>query len=468
MSFVFYDTETTGTDTSFDQILQFAAIRTDADLNELERFEIRCQLLPYIVPSPSAMRVTGVEAARLIDPSLPTHYEMIRTIREKLLSWSPAMFLGYNSLKFDEHLFRQALYKTLHPPYLTNSSGNSRSDILTMVQAASLFVPDALIIPTGDMGKPIFKLDKVAPANGFNHEHAHDALADVEATIFLCRLLVDRAPELWSTFMRFSQKAAVSGYVIDERIFCLADFYFGSPYAWLVTHLGSNTENSSEFYVYDLAVPPDSLAGLSDGQLADRLLQLPKPIRRLKSNTSPILMPMEDAPAIAKATTLGSDELERRVVFLETTPGLRERLIAVFQSTRQEKQPSPHVEAQLYDGFFSQADLKLCEAFHAVPWPERIAIVDKLEDSRLKHMGLRLIYCEQPHLFPEQAYRNYNLALARRILGADATSPWLSVPKARQEIEGFLSNCAAEDAIFLQEHLAYLSERFQWATEMLK
>ncbi|SHL68298.1 Exonuclease [Roseovarius marisflavi] len=30
--FIFYDTETTGTDTTFDQILQFAAILTDADL----------------------------------------------------------------------------------------------------------------------------------------------------------------------------------------------------------------------------------------------------------------------------------------------------------------------------------------------------------------------------------------------------------------------------------------------------
>ena len=33
MPFVFYDTETTGTDTDFDQILQFAAIKTDDELN---------------------------------------------------------------------------------------------------------------------------------------------------------------------------------------------------------------------------------------------------------------------------------------------------------------------------------------------------------------------------------------------------------------------------------------------------
>ena len=48
-SFVFYDTETTGTDTAFDQILQFAAIRTDDNMRELDRFEIRCRLLPHIV-----------------------------------------------------------------------------------------------------------------------------------------------------------------------------------------------------------------------------------------------------------------------------------------------------------------------------------------------------------------------------------------------------------------------------------
>lgn len=44
MAFVFYDTETTGSDIFYDQILQFAAIRTDDTLNEIERFEIRCRI----------------------------------------------------------------------------------------------------------------------------------------------------------------------------------------------------------------------------------------------------------------------------------------------------------------------------------------------------------------------------------------------------------------------------------------
>ncbi len=61
MAYVFYDTETTGTDSTFDQILQFAAILTDDDLNELERFEIRCRLLLHVIPAPVAMLATRVD-----------------------------------------------------------------------------------------------------------------------------------------------------------------------------------------------------------------------------------------------------------------------------------------------------------------------------------------------------------------------------------------------------------------------
>ena len=57
---IFYDTETTGTDTAFDQMLQFAAIKTDDDLNVIDQFNVRCRLLPWVVPSPGALVITGV------------------------------------------------------------------------------------------------------------------------------------------------------------------------------------------------------------------------------------------------------------------------------------------------------------------------------------------------------------------------------------------------------------------------
>ena len=51
MALIFYDTETTGTDTYFDQILQFAAVKTDADLNELA--ELRAKVAELSGPSVS-------------------------------------------------------------------------------------------------------------------------------------------------------------------------------------------------------------------------------------------------------------------------------------------------------------------------------------------------------------------------------------------------------------------------------
>jgi exodeoxyribonuclease I len=461
MGFVFYDTETTGTDAAFDQILQFAAIHTDFQLNELERFEIRCRLLPHVIPAPGAMRVIKLQAARLFDPSLHSHYEMTCRIREKLLAWSPALFIGYNSIEFDEHLLRQALYKSLHLPYLTNTNGNSRSDAMRMVQAVSLFAPGALAIPTGDGGQLVFKLDRVAPLNGFSHDRAHDAVADVEATIFLCRLIMEKAPDLWSAFMRFSQKAAVADHVSTEPIFCLSDFYFGDPYSWLVTTLGSNPDNSSEIYVYNLAIEPESLIGLSDEGLLDRLAVTPKPVRRLRSNACPIIMPTEDAPAIATAAQLGIEELTRRAGFLRDNQDFRDRLVVSFQSTKDEPPPSPHLEQQLYGEFFPKEDEALIERFHVVPWEARPSIVLAFKDLRLKKIGQRLIYLERPDLLTDVERHRYDRAIAARIARDDAEAPWLTLPRAIAVLDDLMAEADPIEAVFLQEHRDHLAGRME-------
>jgi exodeoxyribonuclease I len=126
----FYDTETTGTDTAFDQILQFAAIRTDENLREVEQFEIRCRMLPHVVPSAGALIATGVTPRMLTDNTLPTHYEAARQIAGRLADWSPSIFLGYNSTSFDEELLRQTFYQTPQPIYVgveTATAGQKNS-----------------------------------------------------------------------------------------------------------------------------------------------------------------------------------------------------------------------------------------------------------------------------------------------------------------------------------------------------
>ena len=465
MGFVFYDTETTGTDTAFDQILQFAAIHTDDELNELERFNIRCRLLPHIVPAPGAMRVTGVRADQLFLPSLPSHYEMMRVIRGKLLEWSPSLFVGYNSLEFDEHLLRQSFYMTLHPPYLTNTHGNGRSDVLRMVQAASLFAPNALALPMTDDGGTIFKLDRVAPANGFDHRHAHDALADVEATIFLCRRLKERAPKIWSSFMEFSNKASVSEYLASEPTFCFSEFYFAKPYSWIVIYIGSNPEVTTEHLVFDLSNDPAEFAALSDDELAERLQKSPKPVRRIKGNASPIIMPTADAPSICAALQLGADELARRAELLQADEALCARLIRALLSIREKPEESAHVEKQLYSGFFSDADSARLNLFHRLPWEERPAIVAQFEDRRLRLIGRRLLYVERPELLSVSERVEFSHAIAKRLAGDSGDEPWLTLPKAIAALDELLASTDGTEQKLLQEHRAHLIDRQSCAAE---
>lgn len=132
MNFAFYDLETTGISPAFDQPLQFAAILADGEFREIERVNLRCRITPHIIPSPWALAVTGVRPAQLTDPSLPTLFEFTQAIGTLIERWSPAIWTGFNSIRFDEEMLRQAFYQNLQPDiFATQFNGNTRFDALT-------------------------------------------------------------------------------------------------------------------------------------------------------------------------------------------------------------------------------------------------------------------------------------------------------------------------------------------------
>jgi exodeoxyribonuclease-1 len=195
---VFYDTETTGLKPAFDQITQFAAIVTDQDFNIIEEVNLRCRLQPHVLASPGAMFVTKV-GPKAIQSAPLSCYEMVRAIRAFIQKWSPAVFIGFNSISYDENMLRQAFYQHLHPVYPTNTNGNSRMDILRLAHAVAAYRPDTITVPLNDKGKPTFKLGLLAAANGLALDNAHDAHADTRATLGIAKLLRARAPEVWES-----------------------------------------------------------------------------------------------------------------------------------------------------------------------------------------------------------------------------------------------------------------------------
>jgi exodeoxyribonuclease-1 len=106
MGFVIYDLETTGLHKRFDQILQFAAVHTDAELKVLEAVEYEGRLRHHILPSPGALHVTGARYADLVDPLRPSYDTMLGQIHGAMARWSPSMFVGFNSISYDDEVLR--------------------------------------------------------------------------------------------------------------------------------------------------------------------------------------------------------------------------------------------------------------------------------------------------------------------------------------------------------------------------
>ncbi len=459
MAFIFYDTQTTGTHTRFDQILQFAAVLTDDDLKPIDIFDIRCRLQPHMVASPGAMQVTGVTAAELHDPLLPSHYEMCRQINAGFQQWSPATIVGYNSLSFDEEMLRSAFYQSLLPIFVTNMNGNSRFDILKLARAVYRFQPDAIKWPTNYNGKVSFKLDQLAPANGFTHANAHEAIADVEATIFMVRLIRQKAREIWDHLFDHRTKKAATDLLMTAPLVTASAFERSNGKSSLVTGLKVNPEFNGQVFCFDLALDPEPYIEASDEQLAEAIASGSHPLTIVRVNSCPVLMPLEIGGPHCVGYDLGREELARCAELVRADPAFADRFVDAYLEQAEPYPKNHHVEEQIFDGFYGEEDNDRINHFHQLPWNWRAKIAADIEDSRLKTLTLRLIYNEAPETMPMQLKASYDKAIAERLLPQEETAnvPWTTLSKAIAEAEKILESDPENELI--REHLADLKGR---------
>jgi len=435
MSFVFYDTETTGTDTTFDQILQFAAIFTDSDLNELDRFETRCRLLPHVIPAPGALLATRVTPAVLTDPELPSHYEMMLQIAEKLRAWSPAIFTGYNTLSFDEPLLRQAFYQTLQPVYLTNTGGNQRADVLRLAQATAALAPNAMAVPISPKGKPTLRLDTLAPANGFAHENAHDALADVEATIYMARLIRARAPAVWNSLMPLVDKGEVIASLSTSEPKCLVEYHMGVPSLRAVVGCGHHPKNPTMQAVFDLRRDPAEVLNLREGDLVEETKGRNRALRTVYANKMPALVDPGLAPDLQAAAGLPMAEIVRRAAVVSADGHFAARVGVAMAQRYPPFEPAVVVEGRMYEGFPSRADETRMQTFHKAEWSERAEIAETFEDDRYRELARRLVFVNAPEALAGTRRAGLQNWMENRRHGRDGVEAGRTLADAMSDLE---------------------------------
>ena len=381
---------------------------------------------------------------------------MVRAIRQRLLSWSPSIFVGYNSIRFDKEMLRHALFQTLHPAYLTSNHNNSRADAWGLVMAAAAVSPAGLTVPTGPEGRAIFRLEQLALANGVAQEQAHDALSDAIATLELCRLVHQRSPELWQRFVRFSKKATVAEFVEAEDGFMLTEFFANQAYHAPVVCISRDPDQANGRFCLSLNGDEDRFAAMTEDELRTELAHKPCPVRRLRINAAPTLTALYDAPD-GMLDGVDIDSIEARARRVKGDLALCSRLISAYTSTREPRIPSRHVEERLYDGFPGPQDEARMVEFHDADWGDRLSIVQCLDDERLRFFGLRLLYFEARSVLPEALRLELEHALSGRLVDGDAGG--LTLEQALREIDETASDDASDAGGFLADYRTYLLGR---------
>jgi exodeoxyribonuclease-1 len=214
---IFYDTETTGIQKDFSQILQCGSVLTDSSLTAIDEQNIGCAPLPWVIPQPMAMLTN-----KKIDlfNSNTSHYQMMKDLQSQWKQWSaqnPAIFITYNGHAFDEELIRRQFFWNLLEPYTTNTNGNGRLDLMLMIHNIAAFFSSEISMPLFDGGPGIsYKLEHLAQEHGIDAGDAHDAIADCNLMIDLCKIIQSKLPEVFQSFINISTKPGVKDLLFSD------------------------------------------------------------------------------------------------------------------------------------------------------------------------------------------------------------------------------------------------------------
>jgi exodeoxyribonuclease-1 len=434
---VFYDFETCSSNVSYGQIIQAAALLVNDNFQELDRYEGRCKLSPGIIPEAMALIVNKTTPKILKETNL-SHYQMIRQMMEKFNQWKNSIFIGYNSINFDEEFLRRTLFKNLDYPYLTVTNGNERADLFSLARASHLYYPNCLRTPISNKNNPVFKLDQLAPMNGIKHNDAHTAISDVLATVEIAKLLSKKAPNVWKASLMTTNKDKTLHIIKNELTFCTDFFYYGKTSPFVLTFVCEHPQWSYPM-CFDLKEDPNYYFKFSTNDLKKELKKTPKVIKIIKHKKHPIIMNSSYAMNFDVYKKIGLKKLQERAKLIKNNKDFSNKVSAVLDEEAREKQDFDsqediYPEESIYKKFTTKEDNAIMPAFHKADWKEKFSILQKFKDERLRYFGKKILYEENPDFLPKDEYNSIHKEIAARVLSTNKEK-WNTIPRTYSEID---------------------------------
>ena len=152
---------------------------------------------------------------------------MLSQVEMIFKKWSPAIFLGWSNIGFDDEMIRKEFFKGLRYPYITNSSPNKRHDGLNIARGAFALNNKILKTEINEKGNAVMKLESLARMNGFETKGAHSALFDAELTHKVLGLIKNKQQDTWDNFLKTSNKLDTETIIKKEKIITLNEYFYG-------------------------------------------------------------------------------------------------------------------------------------------------------------------------------------------------------------------------------------------------
>lgn len=467
-SIYWHDYETFGADPRRDRACQFAGIRTDEALNIIDDpLVIYCRPALDVLPDPEACLVTGIAPQLALEQGLSEVEFSAQILAE--FSEPQTCVAGFNSLRFDDEVTRHLLYRCFYDPYEREwKNANSRWDIIDLLRMCYALRPEGINWPSKADGTASFRLEEITKANDIAHEGAHDALADVYATIAVAKLIKDKQPKLYDFYYSKRKKNSIVpmfNLADPKPLIHVSGMYPASRGCMaIVIPIMLDPSNANGIIVYDLSMDPAGWLEDSVDSIKERLFtpraDLPDGVERIALKT----VHTNKCPALAPMNVLSDEIITRFQIdlklceihqhrILEQTD-LVEKLGAVFTPDfKQEQDP----DLMLYSGgFFDSHDKALFSKIRQQS-PEILGNQEfDFHDKRLLEMLFRYRCRNYPESLTDDEFQIWRSFCREKFLNED--SEGLSqVQQVNQIIRNKLKDANAEQKLLLEQLSQYIN-----------
>jgi exodeoxyribonuclease I len=420
-TFLWHDYETWGIHPARDRPAQFAAIRTDMDLNIIgQPIELYCRLPSDYLPDPNAMLITGIPPQRANTLGV-CEAEFIQTIHESM-SQPNTCSVGYNSIRFDDEVTRHTLYRNFFDAYAREwQHGCSRWDLIDLVRSCYALRPEGIVWPTDADGQPTFRLEKITEANGIEHSNAHDALADVQATLALARLIKQAQPRLFDYYFNLRLKKNVKPLLNTDQLkpmIHVSGFYGHARHCTsVIAPLMVHPHKPNTVVCVDLNQDIQPLFDEKAATLKERLYQSrrqlgdtpPVPLTQVAINQCPMIAPLSLLDdTIQSRLQWDIDVIKERLAQLQAAPHLLSTLNEILQPQATDDSSDMHPDLMLYRGsFFNEHDKQLMATIRTTPPEQLCHMTFAFHDPRLSKMLFYYKGRNYPHLLAEHELQQW-------------------------------------------------------------